>query len=200
MPDRVSLQLAVDGNGPSREEAYAAAARLTAAVDAVLAAEKDAFDRVTSAALIVQPSTRWKKGETIRTGWRASRSSIVEIRSLERAGELLAQLTAAGGAVSGLSWELDPGHPALDEARRRAGEDARRRAEQYATALGVGLGAVAWIAEPGLRGPGHVGGGGVMRAAASKAAPAGGEEAIDVAPEELSVTAAVEVGFEIAAG
>jgi uncharacterized protein YggE len=37
---------------------------------------------------------------------------------------------------------------------RRAAEDARRRAEDYAGALGLSLAEVAWVVEPGLRGPG----------------------------------------------
>ncbi len=80
MPDRASIRVLVDGEGASRDEAYESAARLARAVDAVLAAEAGSIERVTTAALVVQPRTRWRKGETVRTGWRAYRASVVEIR------------------------------------------------------------------------------------------------------------------------
>lgn len=52
---------------------------------------------------------------------------------------------------SGRFWQLDPDNPVYTEARRLAAEDARRRADAYASALGLGIGAVEWLAEPGLR-------------------------------------------------
>jgi uncharacterized protein YggE len=199
MPDLATVRLLVDGDGPTREKAYAVAAKSATAVDRVLQTEADAFDRVMTAALVVQPLTRFQKGETVRTGWRASRASLLEIRALDRLGDLLAQLTASGAAVSGLTWELDPANAAYDDARARAGQDARRRAEQYASALGVTLGAIAWIAEPGLRGAASPPSPPLMRAAvAPMAAGAPGPDTIDVAPEELTVTASIEVAFAIA--
>ena len=92
-------------------------------------------------------------------------------------------------------------HPDNDEARRRAGQDARRRAELYADALGVQLGRIAWAAEPGLRVPGdHFAGGLAFAAAASPlAGGAMAEETVEVNPEELTLTVALEVGFELGA-
>jgi len=150
LPDRAVVHVNVSDEGTSREEVYEAAARLAAQVDAVLEGEADAVDRVVTAALVVQPRTRWHKGETERTGWRASRTSTVDVVALDRLGGLLAQLVAAGGAINGPTWELGIGHPAHDEARRNAAADARRRADAYAAALGVKVGAVAWVAEPGF--------------------------------------------------
>ena len=40
---------------------------------------------------------------------------------------------------------------AYDQARRAAAEDARHRAMPTPRRLGLALGAVAWVAEPGLR-------------------------------------------------
>jgi uncharacterized protein YggE len=199
MPDRATVRVGVDGDGSSREVAYRAAAGLAAAVDGVLEAQSSAVERVTTTALIVQPTTRARKGETVRTGWRAYRSSVVEITALERVGELLALIVAAGGSVSGLSWELDSGHDAYDEARRRAAQDATRRAQQYASALGIKPGAVAWVAEPGLRTGGGATGPVFRAMAASASGLPGGmaEQLIDVPPEEITVRASVEVGFSI---
>ena len=200
LPDRASVRVVVDGDGQERDDAYAAAASFATAVDVVLASAGDAISRVTTAALVVQPKTRWKKGESVRTGWRASRTSIVEIVALEQLGELVAKLAAAGASLFGPSWELDLDHEVRNEARRRAVVDARARAEAYAHGLGLALGPVAWVSEPGLR-RSDPGGPVAVTYAAARAAMAGApDETIDASPEEITVRASVEVAFEIGAG
>jgi uncharacterized protein len=197
VPDRAVVRLLVDGDGPSRQEAYTAAAKSAAAVDEVLAAEAGTLSRVTTTALVVQPRTRWRKGESVRSGWRATRQSTVEIGVLDRLGEVLSRLAGAGATLSDLSWELDPGNEAYDRSRRQAAEDARRRAQQYAEALGLTLTGVAWVAEPGM-GPAPV-----PQPRVHAALTAGGgfperpEEPIELTPGEILVRAAVDVGFTI---
>jgi uncharacterized protein YggE len=196
MPDLASLNVGVDGEGLSREEAYQHASISAEAVDSVLAAFEPAIDRVTTAALAVQPKTRWRKGESQRTGWQAFRVSVVEINDTSRVGELLNALAGAGGSISGLSWMVAPANEAFALARRRAGEDARSRAEQYAEALNVKLGPVAWAAEPGLRSIGQVD---MMaaRAGAFAASARAAEETINANPEEVTIRAVLEVGYRI---
>lgn len=198
LPDRAVVHVTIDGEGGSREEAYEATARLAADVDAVLAAQADGIERVVTTALVVQPRTRWRKGESVRTGWRSSRTSVVEIVALDRIGALLAQVVAAGGAIGGPTWELAAGHPAHDEARKLAAADARRRADSYAAPLGLMVGPVAWVAEPGLRhgAPGTPYG---LRMARAVGPAAGSitDEPIEINPEEITIHAAIEVGFSI---
>jgi uncharacterized protein YggE len=196
MPDLASVSVGVDGEGQSRAEAYQMASATAAAVDGVLADFEAAIDRVTAAALAVQPKTRWRKGESQRTGWQATRVSVVEIKDTSRVGELLNALAGAGGNISGLSWMVAPGNESFALARQRAGEDARARAEQYARALSIKLGPVAWAAEPGLRSAGHMD---------SMSAPVGAwiasagaaEEPINVNAEEVTIRAVLEVGYRI---
>lgn len=198
LPDRASVVVTVDGDGASREQAYETAAKLLTAVDAVLTSEAGGLGRVVTTALVVQPRSRWRKGEEVRTGWRASRTSVVEIDALDQVGALLAQLVAAGGAVAGPAWELAASNPVHDEARRSAAEDARRRADAYAAALGLKVGNVAWVSEPGLR----FGMPGMVTAVAARAmsSPPGvamSDEPIEVNPEEMTLHASVEVAFTI---
>jgi uncharacterized protein YggE len=98
--------------------------------------------------------------------------------------------------LRGLSWIIAPTNEAFAVARQRAGEDARARAQQYAVGLNVNLGPVAWASEPGLRTTDPYGrmssSGDVMY---SRAAPA--DESISVTSDELTVSAALEVGFRI---
>ncbi len=51
--------------------------------------------------------------------------------------------------IDGPTWRVARDNTAHGEARRRAAEDARSRAEEYAAALGGRVGAIASIAEPG---------------------------------------------------
>jgi uncharacterized protein YggE len=200
MPDRAVVQLVVDGDGAGRDEAYAAAARLATQVDAVLVTHEAALDRVATAALLVQPKTQWRRGEAVRTGWRASRTTLLEVTDLPRLGDLMAELAGAGAALTGPDWKLDVDHPAHTEARRTAAADARRRAEAYAGALGLRVERVVWVAEPGLRQGTDHGYGGPMTKVFAAARAGGAEDAavMDVGVEEITVTAAVEVGFAFA--
>lgn len=199
MPDLASVGVRVDGEGQSRQDAYQMASTTAAAVDGVLAEFEAAIDRVSTAALTVQPRTRWRKGETQRTGWQASRVSVVEIQDTSRVGELLNALAGAGANISGLSWMIAPANEAFALARQRAGADARARAEQYAQALGIRLGPVAWAAEPGLRATSRVDW--MAGAVGGRAVSAGAaDEPIEVNPEEVTVRAALEVAYRIPDG
>jgi hypothetical protein len=196
IPDLASVRVGVDGEGQLRDEAYQKASTTASAVDGVLAQYESAIDRVTTAALAVQPKTRWRKGETQRTGWQAFRVSVVEINDTSRVGELLNALAGAGASISGLCWMVAPANQAFALARQRAGQDARARAEQYAQALSIQLGPVAWASEPGLRSTGHIDAM-AARAAAGGIGASAADEPISVNPEEVTIHAALEVGYSI---
>jgi len=196
MPDHASVRVDIDGEGASQDDAYETATQLAQAVDAVLEARSEAIGRVVTAALAVQPKTRWRKGENVRTGWRALRTTLVEITALEGVGVLLAELARAGGAVSGPFWQLSPANPAHDVVRAAAAKDARRRADAYAEGLGLAVGDVIWVAEPGLRlAAAPPAWAGEAAAGATRAGGAHEEQQIDVTPEEITLTAAVEIGY-----
>lgn len=201
LPDRAVLRVTVDGEGGSREQAYEMATPLARQVDEVVASYGEAVDRAMTGTLVVQPKTRWRRGETVRTGWRASRTSVVEFKDFTRLGNLVAELVGAGGEVHGPFWQLDPTNAAHAEARRLAAEDARRRADVYAAALGLRVDTVAWVAEPGLRvgeTPHQPVARGITLAAAAERGAAA-DNVIDISPDEMTVEAAVEVGFAFSA-
>jgi uncharacterized protein YggE len=198
MPDKAVLRVLVEGTGSNQEKAYEAAARLASAVDGVFGAQAASIGRVTTAALVVQPRTRWQKGETVRTGWRAQRMSVVEIRAVDRVGDISAMLVGAGASLTGPSWELDTSNDAHHQARVEAAQDARRRAEAFALALGVDLGPLTWVSEPGLRLAGSGGPAFTPAARVGYMSVSAPDETIEVAPAEMTVHAAVEVGFHIA--
>jgi uncharacterized protein YggE len=196
MPDRAVLRVRVEADGSTREEAYTQAAPAASRVDDAITAQGAAIERTSVAALVVYPITRWQNGNPIRAGWQASRTSVVEVVDFGRLGDLIAELTNAGGAVSGPDWQLDPANAAYANARRLAAEDARRRGDEYAGALGLRITAIAWVTEPGLRGPSlDVP---QMELAASRMAVSDVMEVIAVTPDELDVRAAVDVAFDFA--
>lgn len=199
MPDRAVVHVAVEMEGATRESAYAGAGSLAKQVDDVIERRGNALGRVTTAALVVRPNEHWEKNRRVRTGWVAGRATVLEVTVLEVLGELVAELASAGASVSGLSWELDPANPVHGEARRLAAQDARQRALDYAGALGLEVGAVAWASEPGLRQPSSTD---HRVFAAAAAAPAlrgpGDEDIVGATPEEITAQAVVEVAFWLA--
>jgi uncharacterized protein len=202
LPDAATLRVEVEADHADRDVAYQARAAIAGRVDEVLARHDDHISRSVVTSLGVHPISRWHEGQEIRTGWRAYRTAVVDVAALDALGPLIAALVEAGAAVTGPRWWLAPGNPAHDTAREAAAADARRRAQSYARALGLTLGPVTWVAEPGLRpgGPGMP----VARApgqpremALAVAGTDAAEPAEDLTPGELSVRAVVEVGFRI---
>lgn len=201
-PDRAYVFVTIDADAGSRDDAYAKATTSANAVDDVLRLYASAIERTVTDTLSVQPLTRWRKGESVRTGWRASRRSTVEVVAFERLGELLADL-APLAILAGPQWVVDRTNPAYVEVRSAAAADARARAEAYAAALDLRISGVAWVAEPGLRlgsGQGNVFGSRMAMAQPDAMGYGGAEdEIIDVEPEDTVIDATVEVGFAIAA-
>lgn len=82
------------------------------------------------------------------TGYMATNTVAVRARDLDVLGTLLDQVLESGAnQFHGLSFGLSEPQPYQDEARIEAVEDARRKAELYATAAGVVLGEVVTISE-----------------------------------------------------
>ncbi len=200
MPDRAIVRVTIEADGSGRDDAYREAARLADRVDEAVAGRDTATDRVITTSLVVHPRTRWRKGESVRTGWRASRTSVIEVVDFSVLGDLLAELAAAGAAVDGPTWQLDPTNPVHTEVRRLAAADARARADAYAAALGLRVTGIQWVAEPGLRQPADAGGFTPMMARMAVAGGVTEPDVIDVTPDEITVDAAVDVAFTFAMG
>ena len=198
LPDLASLRVEVTADRKTQDEAYEARADIAAKVDFVFSQHANAIARTTVASLWVQPRTRWHRGEDIRTGWRASRTTFVDVVVLDALGVIMSEVVSAGASVTGPNWSMASTNIAYDLARRAAAEDARHRAIAYSESLGLTLGGVAWVAEPGMRGPAA---GGPAPTMLRASAPAGGaadpEPVEDLTPSEMTVEVSVEVGFAI---
>jgi uncharacterized protein YggE len=121
------------------------------------------------------------------TGYEVSNQVRVKVRDLARLGQVLdRQVSQGANLVYGIHFGLQEPAPLLDEARKRAMADARRRADLYAAAAGLKVGRVLSVQEAGVAPPGP---GPAPRIAMSAAIP--------VAPGEQEIQASVTVTFTL---
>ncbi len=90
------------------------------------------------------------EGRPRHLGYSAVAVAEVRVTDPETASRLLREAVDVGGRVQGPRWRIAPHNPARLEACSRAAQDARRRAEAYAGALDLRLGALLEAGEPGV--------------------------------------------------
>jgi len=91
-----------------------------------------------------------RPGPTSIIGYRASNHVTVKLRDVAKAAGVIDTLVAAGAnEIGGINFTVSQASKLLDEAREKAVADARRKAEIYAKAAGVTLGAPLIISEGG---------------------------------------------------
>jgi len=148
-PDYAQIRAGVITKAKTAVEATDANARQMTAVIAALTNAGIAKTDIQTAQFSVQPVYASPvSGEQRLTGFSASNQLTIKILKLDKLGDILDRLVAAGatdaGNVTFLHADLSK---VLDQARQAAVADARRKAEVYAHAAGVNLGAVVFISE-----------------------------------------------------
>jgi len=114
----------------------------------------------------------------------------VALRDLDRVGDLLGDVLAAGANnVAGVQFAVEDTTALLEEARSKAIEDAESKAEQYAEGFGTIIKGVYSLTE--LSAPGRA------YAAAEVYGIGGGGAPVPVASGELSVSVSVQAAYEI---
>ena len=94
------------------------------------------------------------KGPNVITGYRASNRVSLKLRDMTQVAPTIDMLVGAGAnEIGGINFTIAQPSKLLDEARTQAMADARRKAEIYARAAGVSLGAPVSISEEGASGP-----------------------------------------------
>ena len=113
--------------------------------------EKD----VQTARLSLQPqSAPNRSGPSAIAGYRASNRVTVRVRDVTKVANVIDTLVGAGAnEIGGINFVVSQASKLLDEARELAVADARRKAEIYAKAAGVTLGAPLSISEEGNSAP-----------------------------------------------
>lgn len=154
VPDMATINLGVTAQEATAAEALDATSKVAARIIARLEAFEIAARDVQTSGLSLQPVyTRYDRDNGRPpeiTGFRASNQVTVRVRDLDILGDVLGAVTGDGAnSLDGLSFGVTEEEPLLDEARRDAVADARRKAELYAEAAGVSLGRVLSISEQG---------------------------------------------------
>jgi uncharacterized protein YggE len=140
--------------------------------------------------LSLQPQSapnRTGTGPSTIVSYRASNRVTVRLRDVGKLASLIDTMVAAGANdIGGINFMVSNASKLLDEAREQAVADARRKAEIYAKAAGVTLGAPLSISEEGAPGP-------VFRAKMV----GGMAAAAPVAPGEETLAVTVSVSWAI---
>jgi uncharacterized protein YggE len=112
--------------------------------------EKD----VQTSRLSLQPQSAPKTGGAAIVSYRASNRVTVRLRDVTKVANVIDTLVGAGAnEIGGINFVVSQASKLLDDAREQAVADARRKAEIYARAAGVTLGAPLSISEQGGGGP-----------------------------------------------
>jgi uncharacterized protein YggE len=108
-----------------------------------------------TARLSLQPQTAPNRtGPSAIVGYRASNRVTLRLHDVTKVASVIDTLVAAGANdIGGINFMVSQASKLLDEAREQAIADARRKAEIYAKAAGVTLGAPLSISEVGAPGP-----------------------------------------------
>ncbi|WP_414686283.1 SIMPL domain-containing protein [Mycobacterium sp.] len=125
--------------------------RQQAVINALVGAGVDRKDiRTTQVSLQPQYNNPGPAGTATITGYRASNGIEVKIHPTDAASKLLALIVDTGRdatRISSVSYSIGDDSQLVKDARARAFQDAKNRAEQYAQLSGLRLGKVLSIAE-----------------------------------------------------
>ncbi len=192
-PDLASVDAGVATDAKTAREASEANNTAMAKVLAALKAANIEAKDIQTSRLALQPQyAPNRSGPSPIVGYRASNRVTVRIRDVSKVAGVIDTLVGAGANdIGNVNFEVSQASKLLDDAREKAVADARRKAEIYAKAAGVTLGAPLSISEEGAPRPMFRA---KMAAPMTAAAPtpiAQGEETLSVS---VSVTWAIKAG------
>lgn len=152
VPDTLTAQVAIEFTAPDVSTAMKLTNdRQQAVIEALTGAGLDRKDiRTTQVSLQPQYSTPESTGTATISGYRATNGIELKIHPTDAASKLLALVISTGGdatRISSVSYSIADDPQLVKDARARAFEDAKNRAQQYAQLSGLGLGKVLSISE-----------------------------------------------------
>ena len=152
VPDAVRINATVSVLGTTSKSALATSATTSSAVRAALTVNKVATKDVATQSVTVYPeySDPQDGGKPVLTGYRASQSFDITIRSASTAGAVVDAIVEAGGdnvQINGVSPFVLDNNKATEKARAYAVGRAKAKAASYAKLLGIKLGRVIYLDE-----------------------------------------------------
>ena len=151
VPDAVRFNATVSIISATNSAALSAATKSAAAVRSALKTAGIAVKDIRSASISVYPEYNWtQEGGTKITGYRASQSFDVLVRTESKAGSIIEAVVTAGGDNVQLGGvipvTLNPS-VATEDARAAAVANAKSKAASYAKLLGTSIGKVLSLEE-----------------------------------------------------
>ena len=151
VPDAVRFSATVSTVAQTNSAALSAASKSAAAVRAALKDSGIAVKDIRSANISVYPEYNWtQETGTKITGYRASQTFDVLVRTASKAGTIIEAVVTAGGDSVQLGGvvptTLNPS-AATEDARAAAVANAKSKASSYAKLLGVSVGKVLSLEE-----------------------------------------------------
>jgi hypothetical protein len=147
VPDTLTADVSVEAAAADVTTAMNQAnSRQNSVLNALNASGIDAKD-ISTTGVSLQPQYG---DNSVITGYRASNSIQIKIRKLDTASQVLANVVSAGGdatRINSVSYSIEDDSKLVTDARARAFNDAKQRAQQYAELSGLSLGKIISISE-----------------------------------------------------
>jgi uncharacterized protein len=155
VPDVAIINLGIESQEVTVAEAQAAAAE---AMDRVMQALKDqGIDEkdIQTQYFNIERVTKWVElvpgeGKEEVIGYRVTNTVTAKLRQVEKAGTVIDAVVAAAGdliRVNNIGFTVDNPQPYYEQARDKAVEYARAKAQQLADKAGVALGKITYMTE-----------------------------------------------------
>jgi hypothetical protein len=150
-PDTLTVNASIEFVAPDVSGAMNQTSdRQKAVIDALVGSGIDRKD-ISTTQVSLQPQFAGGDGTAI-IGYRASNSIDVKIRKLDTASQTLSLIVSTGGdatRINAVNYSIEDDSQLVKDARARAFNDAKDRAQQYAQLSGLKLGKVMSITESG---------------------------------------------------
>ena len=189
VPDTVTLSAGVTIQAATAAAALAADSSRMQAVMAALKKQGVANKNIQTSQFSVSPQYANNDGQAPRlTGYQVTNEVSVRLDDLSKLGATLdALVTAGANQMNGINFSIADTTALMAQARQQAVADALNKAQTYAKAAGVTLGAIQSISESDNGGPRPL----------YAAAPMAMARAVPVAMGEERVTATVSIVWQI---
>jgi len=150
-PDAATLSTGVVTQAPTAAQALQSNARAMTAVFDTLHRAGIADKDIQTSGISLSPQYGGKQGQPQHVvGYQVSNTVSVMIDKLDRVGPVIDALVAAGSnQIDGPNFTIADPKPLLAKAREEAVKDAIAKAQAYAAAAGVSLGAITSISDGG---------------------------------------------------
>jgi hypothetical protein len=163
-PDMAVLNIGVETRALTVEEANREAAEAMEAIIQVLRNRGLEDKDIKTTSYNVWPQYEYTEvmengrrvGKQELVGFQVSNSTSVNVRDLETIGELIDEVSIAGGdatRINGINFTLEDPKPLMNGLREAAVGDAMAKAQQFADLTNVGLGRLVFITETGGSAP-----------------------------------------------